>query len=221
MVEVMNKPRPIRLAVLISGGGTTLQNLADQIQGGQLDAKVVLVVSSNDQAYGLERATGMSLPSLVVPRKQFPDTRAFSARVFDAVRETRADLVCLAGFLCLLDLPDDFATRVINIHPALLPSFGGQGMYGQRVHEAVLEAGCKVSGCTVHYCDQTYDTGPIIIQQTCPVAEGDTPQSLAQRVFEQECDAYPESIRLIAQGRVEIQGRRTRILPQSSPTPLT
>ncbi len=204
-------PRPIRLALLISGGGTTLQNLADQIDQGQLNAKIVLVISSNPKAYGLERARNMSLPSLVVPRKQFQDVQAFSQRVFEPIREAKADLVCLAGFLCLLDLPDDFATRVINIHPALLPAFGGRGMYGQRVHEAVLAAGCKVSGCTVHYCDQEYDTGPIIIQRPCPVAEDDTAQTLARRVFEQECIAYPEAIRLIAEGAVTINGRRTRI----------
>ncbi len=194
--------KPLGLAVLISGGGTTLQNLIDEIDRGQLNAQIKLVVSSNPTAFGLERANKAAIPTAVVTKKDFDTPARMSQHVFDLVRDAGADLVCLAGYLSLLEIPDDFATRVINIHPALLPAFGGTGMYGRRVHEAVLAAGCKVSGPTVHFCDQTYDTGPIIVQRTCPVLEGDTPDTLAQRVFEQECIAYPEAIRLIAADRV-------------------
>lgn len=204
---------PIRLAVLISGGGTTMQNLADLIDAGELKARISVVVSSNDNARGLERANNLKLPSFVVPRKGYDDVQAFSEDVFRLVRDARADLVCLAGFLSLLEIPEDYHHRVLNIHPALLPAFGGQGMYGRHVHQAVLDAGCKVSGCTVHFADNEYDRGPILIQRPCPVAEDDTPATLAARVAEQEKLAYPEAIRLIAAGRVTIEAGRTRIAP--------
>lgn len=206
---------PIKLAVLISGGGTTLQNLAEVIGRSELCARVVTVISSNPGAYGLARAANLGVQTHIVCRKDHATTSEFSDVVFGRVRDAGTDLVCLAGFLSLLVIPDDFRGRVINIHPALLPSFGGKRMYGQRVHEAVLAAGCKVTGCTVHFADQTYDTGPIIVQRTCEVLEDDTPQTLASRVFEQECLAYPQAIRLIAQGRVRIENKRTRILPQT------
>src|SRR5262249_1110183 len=126
----------------------------------------------------------------------------FGRRIFDLVRQSGADLVCMAGFLQLLPIPDDFRGRVMNIHPALLPAFGGKGMCGRRVHEAVLSAGEKGSGCTVHFAGREYDHGPIIVQRTVPVLEGDTPETLAARVFEQECEAYPEAIRMVAEGRI-------------------
>jgi len=213
MANPTANPEPPRLAVLLSGGGTTMQNLADQIANGQLNASIRLVISSNAKAGGLERAGAMKLPALTIDRKGFATPDAMSEQIFEFIRGAEIDLVCLAGYLCLLPVPDDYTRRVINIHPALLPSFGGKGLYGRRVHEAVLTAGAKISGCTVHFCDQTYDTGPIIVQRTCPVLEDDTPDTLAKRVFEQECIAYPEAIRLIAQGRVTVQGRCTRILP--------
>ena len=206
-----NPSGPIRLAVLLSGGGTTMQNLADVIGRGELDASINVVISSNADAFGLQRAANLQLPSFVVAKNDFASSEQRSARVFELIRDAGAQLVCLAGYLSLLHVPDDFAHRVVNIHPALLPSFGGKGMYGQRVHEAVLAAGCKVSGCTVHFCDQTYDTGSIIVQRTCPVHDDDTPDTLAKRVFEQECIAYPEAIRLIAAGRVVVHGRRAVI----------
>ncbi|MFW6031807.1 MAG: phosphoribosylglycinamide formyltransferase [Phycisphaeraceae bacterium] len=204
---------PIRLAVLLSGGGTTMQNLADEIAAGRLRAKISVVIASNDQAYGLKRAEKLKVPSFVVPRTEYDTAEDFSDHLFDLVRDAGADLVCLAGFLSLLAIPDDFVNRVINIHPSLLPAFGGKGMYGRRVHEAVIETGCKVSGCTVHFANQEYDRGPILIQRTCPVEEDDTPDTLAARVGEQEHIAYPEAIRLIAQRRVEIAEGRTRIKP--------
>jgi phosphoribosylglycinamide formyltransferase-1 len=188
---VKNMRDPIRLVVLISGGGTTLQNLIDRIADGRMRASIVGVVSSRADAYGLERAMQAGLPAVVVPRGK-PE------EVWTAIRGFKPDLVCLAGWLNLLPIPDDFHRRVLNIHPALLPEFGGRGMYGHRVHEAVLKSGVKESGCTVHYADNTYDTGPILVQKRVPVLDGDTPETLAARVFAAECEAYPEAIRIVS-----------------------
>lgn len=190
---------PIRLAVLISGGGTTLQNLIDRIADGRLAARIAGVVSSRADAFGIQRAKKAGLPVAVV-EKGTPD------RVWGAVRGFNAELVCLAGWLNLLPIPADFRRKVLNIHPALLPAFGGKGMYGLRVHEAALAAGVMVSGCTVHFADDTYDTGPILVQKCVPVLADDTADSLAARVFAAECEAYPEAIRLIAEGKVRIAG---------------
>jgi phosphoribosylglycinamide formyltransferase-1 len=202
---------PLNLAVLVSGSGTTLQNLIDQIAAGTLHARISLVIGSRADLAGVARAERAGLPAVIVDRKRFDDCASFSRRVFALCTEARADLVCLAGWLCLLDVSADFDGRVMNIHPALLPSFGGKGLYGRRVHQAVLSHGCKVSGCTVHFVDNSYDTGPIIIQRTCPVLEDDTPQSLAHRVFEEEKIAYPEAIRLFQQGKLTVEGRRVRV----------
>jgi phosphoribosylglycinamide formyltransferase-1 len=131
--------------------------------------------------------------------------------VFELCDEAGADLVVLAGWLSLLILPDRYRGRVLNIHPSLLPSFGGKGMYGHKVHQAVIDYGCKVSGCTVHFVDDTYDTGPIVLQRACAVLAADTADALAARVFEEEKVAYPEAIRLIQQGRVRIDGRRVLV----------
>lgn len=203
--------KPLRIAALISGGGRTLLNIADCIDKGELNAEVVCIIGSRGGIAGIERAEKRGFDVHVVPRKDFEDAATFSTAVFDVIRAARADIVCLAGFLSLLVLPDEFTNRVLNVHPALLPAFGGKGMYGERVHQAVIEGGCKVSGCTIHYCDATYDTGPIIVQRTCPVLEDDTPCTLAARVFEQECIAFPHALELIAEGRVKVVGRRTVI----------
>ncbi len=155
------------------------------------------------------------LEAKIVERKRYNTPAEFSDVVWQAVREVDADVVALAGFLSMLVIPDDYRGRVVNIHPALLPSFGGHGMFGHRVHEAVLARGCKVSGCTVHLCDNAYDNGPILVQHTCPVLEDDTPDTLSARVFERECLAYPEALRMLADGRVvvDFQHNRARILP--------
>jgi formyltetrahydrofolate-dependent phosphoribosylglycinamide formyltransferase len=202
---------PINLAILLSGSGTTLQNLIDEIGAGRLNATIRVVVSSRPDVMGVERARRAGLNTVVVDRKQFEDITAFSREVFRHVEAAGAELVCLAGWLSLLDVPPAYAGRVMNIHPALLPSFGGKGLFGQKVHQAVIDHGCKISGCTVHFLDATYDTGPIIVQRTCPVLEGDTAQALAARVFEQEKIAYPEAIRLFQQGRLRIDGRTVRV----------
>jgi formyltetrahydrofolate-dependent phosphoribosylglycinamide formyltransferase len=206
----MSNPLPI--AVLISGGGTTLQNFIDLIEDGELPARIVQVISSRSDAFGVERAQKAGLPVAVVNRKEAASAEIFSQRIFELCRASQAELVCMAGFLHLLPVPDDFALRVMNIHPALLPSFGGHGMYGQRVHESVLAFGAKVSGCTVHFADNEYDHGPIIIQRTIPVLDEDTPETLAFRVFEQECIAYPEAIRLFSAAKLKVDGRRIRMI---------
>jgi phosphoribosylglycinamide formyltransferase 1 len=202
---------PIRLAVLLSGSGTTLQNLLDRIADGRLRAEIVLVVSSNAGAFGLERARKAGLPSLIVSRKEAGSLQEFTRRIFAACRECQADLVCLGGFLQLLQVPDDFAGRVMNIHPALIPAFCGKGYYGHRVHEAVLAYGVKMSGCTVHFVDNEYDHGPIVLQRSVPVLDDDTPDTLASRVFDEECEVYPKAIQLFAAGCLRIEGRRVRV----------
>jgi phosphoribosylglycinamide formyltransferase-1 len=144
----------------------------------------------------------------VVDWNQYRDPNSFSEVIFKHCREARVNLVVMGGFLKKLVIPNDFENRVVNIHPALIPAFCGQGFYGHRVHEAVLEYGAKISGCTVHFADNLYDHGPIILQRIVPVLDDDTPDSLAKRVFAEECKAYPEAIRLIAEGRVS--GRRKK-----------
>jgi formyltetrahydrofolate-dependent phosphoribosylglycinamide formyltransferase len=205
--------QPLRLAVLLSGSGTTLQNLLDRSADGRLPARVVQVVSSRADAYGLTRAAAAGIPAATVERKACASREEFSQRIFDHCRAAAADLVCMAGFLQLVLIPDDFAGRVLNIHPALIPAFCGKGFHGRHVHEAVLAAGVKVTGCTVHFADNEYDHGPIIVQRTVPVLDDDTPEILAARVFAAECEAYPEAIALVAAGQLRIEGRRVRVLP--------
>ena len=203
--------RPIRLAVLLSGSGTTLQNLLDRIRNGKLDAQVVLVISNRADAYGLTRAKHAAVEALVVSRKEHATAEAFSQAIFERCRLERIDLVCLAGFLQFLPIPADFENRVINIHPSLIPAFCGKGFYGHYVHEAVINYGAKISGCTVHFVDNQYDHGPIISQRSVSVLAGDSAQLLAERVFEQECLAYPEAIQLFAEGKLRVEGRRVVI----------
>lgn len=196
--------RTPRLTCLISAGGTTLQNLIDRIADGRLNAEIVQVISSRANAYGIERAKRAGLPFTVVPRGG-PN---FSQRVFEAIRPTQPDLVIMAGWLHLLQIPEDYRHRVLNIHPSLLPSFGGPGMYGHHVHQAVLDYGAKVSGCTVHFADDTYDTGPVIVQKAVPVRDDDDAERLAARVYAAECEAYPEAIRRLATEPWRLDGRK-------------
>jgi len=205
----------LNLAVLLSGSGTTLQNLIDRIERGKLDARIQIVVSSREGVFGLERAKKHGIPTAAIVRKNFPDARAFSNTIWNAIRAYNVDLAVLAGFMSLLEVPNDFVHRIVNVHPALLPAFGGKGMYGHHVHEAVLAYGAKVTGATVHFVDAEYDHGPVIVQKTVPVLENDTPGTLAERVQAAEREIYPEAIRLIAEGRVRVEGRIVRISTQS------
>ena len=200
--------RPIRLGVLISGGGTTLLNFLDQIQSGQLHAEVSLVIASQKNCKGVERARAAGLECVVIRPRDYLTVNEFSDAVFSELRRTQIDLVTMAGFLSLLHVPDDFSWRVI-IHPSLIPAFCGHGFYGHHVHEAAVRRGVKVSGCTVHFADNEYDHGPIILQKTVNVPDRCTADELASLVFEQEKIAYPEAIRQLASGRLMIENRRT------------
>jgi phosphoribosylglycinamide formyltransferase-1 len=197
--------------VLISGGGTTLRNLIEKIDAGLLGVEIALVISSSSKAKGLRFAEQAGIPAAVIRTRDYPSQDAFSEAIFGRCREVGAEYVVMGGFLKRITIPEDFTNRVTNIHPALLPSFGGEGMYGHFVHEAVLDSGAKLSGCTVHFADNEYDRGPILVQKCVPVLDDDTPETLAARVFEVECEAYPEALRLIAAGRVHVEGRRVRI----------
>lgn len=208
---------PINLAVLVSGSGRTLQNLIDLIGQNQLQAHIGLVIGSRPGIQALQRASDAKIPNFVIGRKGHDSVQSFSKSLFSLIDDAKIDLICLAGWLCLLEVPEKYAARIMNIHPALLPSFGGRGMHGEHVHEAVLAAGCKVSGCTVHFLDANYDTGPIILQRCCPVLEGDTADTLAARVFEEEKIAYPEAIRLFSEQRLKIDGHIVRVSGPQQP----
>lgn len=213
-MSVLPAKSPLNLAVLISGGGTTLKNLLAKIDAGQLDARVRLVVSSVPGVRGLDYAEQAGIPAVVIERNGFASTEEFSAAIFDRCRAAGVDVVVMAGFLKRIAIPADFAVgRVTNIHPGLIPAFCGKGFYGHHVHEAVLAYGAKLSGCTVHFADNQYDHGPVILQKAVPVLDDDTPDTLAARVFEAECEAYPAALQLIASGRVRLDGRRVRVLP--------
>jgi phosphoribosylglycinamide formyltransferase 1 len=184
---------PLRLAILLSGSGRTLENLLAEIAAGRLDATIEIVVASRGDVRGVEIARQAGLATHVMPQGTH-STAAWSADIFAACRAARADLVVMAGFLKLIEVPPDFTDRVINIHPALLPAFGGRGYHGMHVHRAVLARGCTVSGCTVHLVDNEYDHGRILLQKTVPVLPDDTPEALAARVFAVECQTLPEAI---------------------------
>jgi formyltetrahydrofolate-dependent phosphoribosylglycinamide formyltransferase len=211
-----NMTKVLGLGVLLSGGGRTLLNILEEIKAARLKARVAVVIASRD-CKGLDRARAAGLNAKLVPYKSFKrsdgaaDIAGYSAALAGHLDAARVELVIQAGFLSLWRIPPQYEGKVMNIHPALLPSFGGHGMFGHHVHEAVLANGCKVSGCTVHFVTNEYDAGPIIVQKAVPVLEGDDADALAARVFEQECLAYPEAIRLFAAGRLRIEGRVVRI----------
>jgi len=187
------------LGVLISGGGSTLENLIRRIRDGRLRAvDIRLVISTRSTVRGVDVARNAGLPVQVVRPKEFGDASAFSAAISGALRQAKVDLAVMGGFLSLWELPQDFRGRVLNIHPALLPRFGGKGYYGRNVHEAVLAAGDRESGCSVHIVDEEYDHGPIIAQAKVPVLPNDTAESLAERVGCAERELYPQIIQQIA-----------------------
>jgi len=198
--------KKLRLGILLSGGGRTLENILDHIKAGTLPAEVAVVIASRLGIRGIDIGKAAGVPTHLVRPKEYPNVEAYSAAMVKLLDDARADLVCLAGFLSYWIIPDRLLDRVINIHPALLPAFGGKGMYGHHIHEAVLARGCKVSGCTVHFVNNEYDAGPIIIQRAVPAYAEDTPDDLAARVFREECIAYPEAIRLFAEGRLRVEG---------------
>jgi phosphoribosylglycinamide formyltransferase 1 len=211
---------PLRLAILLSGGGTTLQNLIDHIEAGKLSASIVVVISSQPAAYGLVRAKRHGLEAICIPWKADRDPQAFHDQLNRTLDRYAPELIALAGFLRVFRYAPHYRGRVINIHPSLIPAFCGKGFYGLRVHQAALAYGVKVSGCTVHFADEAYDHGPIILQRVVPVLDHDTPERLAERVAIEERKAYPEVIQLFAEGRLQVQGRWVKIL-EAAPSPLS
>jgi len=190
--------RPLRVAVLLSGSGTSLENLLEHIERRELPARVECVLSSKGGAFGLERARRRNIPAVAVPRSSFPDFAAFQDALHAELARFEVDLVALMGFLSLFELRGKYEGRAINTHPALIPAFSGKGFYGRRVHEAVLEAGVRVTGATVHWVDDEYDHGRILLQEAVPVLRGDTPDSLAARVQAAERRLLPQAVRLLA-----------------------
>lgn len=205
--------KPLRLAGLLSGGGRTLLNIADRIEDGTLPASIELVIASRTDAPGVTRAKERGFEVRIADLREFDSEDAMHDAITTWLREAKIDLVCLCGYLRWLRIDPPFEDTVINIHPALLPKFGGKGMYGKHVHRAVLAAGETETGCTVHFVDDQYDHGPTILQRTCPVLPNDDEHMLAARVFAEECIAYPEAIRLFAEGRVKHHGSHVEILP--------
>ena len=204
---------PLRIAALISGGGRTLINILDNIDAGELNATIELVIASRGEIAGVELAQARGLDVQVVRQRDFAAEDDMHDSISAALTEKRIELVCLCGYLRWFRVDEPFIGRVMNIHPALLPDFGGQDMHGATVHQAVLDSGGRYSGCTVHFVDDEYDHGPIILQRTCPVLRDDDHESLAARVFALECQAYPEAIRLFAARRLVLNSGRVHILP--------
>lgn len=203
--------QPLPIAVLISGSGRSLKNLIQRIERGSLNAVIRLVSSSNPKAGGLEFARAAGIPTHIVERSKLRNDSEFSHELFAPIRASGVELVVMAGFLKLLPIPHEFENRVINIHPSLIPNFCGHGFYGHHVHEAVIKAKAKTSGCTVHFVDNQYDHGPIILQRSVPVQPNDTADALASRVFEAELEALPAAIQLIAGGRVKVDGQQVTV----------
>jgi phosphoribosylglycinamide formyltransferase-1 len=201
----------LRIAVLLSGSGTSLENLLEHIDSGAIPGRVEVVIASKKKAFGLERARRRGIPAFAVERKQYPEVGAFNDALHAVLDDYAVDLVLLLGFLSPFEMRGKFDGRTMNVHPALIPAFSGKGFYGHRVHEAVLETGVKVTGATVHFVDAEYDHGPIILQEVVPVEEDDTPDTLAARVQASERRLVPEAVRLFAEGRLAIDGRRVRI----------
>jgi len=187
-----------KLAVLFSGGGTTILNLLDYIEDGKLDAEIVLSIASRCDLTGIDRLADRGV-DVAIAKQGGDSIEVANTKIQAWLKEAQPDLILLCGYLRLLKIEPWMEGRVLNIHPALLPDFCGKGMYGNHVHEAVIKSGEKVSGCTVHYVDEQYDNGPTIIQKTCEVKTSDTPQILAQRVFTLECQAYPEAIKAVSE----------------------
>jgi len=193
-----------RLAVMVSGTGRTLVNLAERIDAGDLNAQIALVIASREcpgADFARERGFTTVVERGVIPQE----------RLEELLSGAGVSWAALAGYVRKVEIPETYRNRIANIHPALLPSFGGEGMYGARVHRAVLDAGCKVSGCTVHLCDERYDAGPIVAQRCCSVLEGDTAETLAARVFELEREVYPEALSMLMSGRAKVEDGRVVI----------
>ena len=201
----------LSIAVWISGGGTTLRNILEKIEAGLLHIDIKLVVASKASAAGLEYARQAGIPDLVVRKADYQQAEDYCHAMFEPCRKAGVDFVVMAGFLKHVLIPNDFLNRVVNIHPSLIPAFCGHGMYGKHVHDAVIAYGAKVSGCTVHFVDNEFDHGPIILQRTVTVHPNDEPHDLAARVFQAECEAYPTVLQWLAAGRITVTDRNVVI----------
>ncbi|HBE78548.1 MAG TPA: phosphoribosylglycinamide formyltransferase [Firmicutes bacterium] len=205
-----------RIGVLVSGGGSNLQAIIDAVNQQELPANIAVVISNKSGVFALERAQNWRIPTLVIDHRQCSSSREFSLAILQRLQEFQIDLVCLAGFLRILDplLIQEFRGRILNIHPALLPAFGGKGMYGHHVHEAVIASGAKFSGATVHLVTSETDIGPIVKQGMVTVSDEDTADSLAAKVLQIEHQIYPQAIKLVLEDKLIFDGCRTRLKKQ-------
>lgn len=206
-----------RIAVLVSGGGTNLQALIDaQARGEIVNGSIAAVISSKEGAFALERAAKAGIPGYVIARKDFTSNQAMTAALVEKLKELDIDLVVLAGFMVILteEMVRTYPNAILNVHPALIPSFCGPGYYGLHVHEKALEYGVKLSGATVHFVSEECDGGPIVLQKAVPVEEGDTPETLQRRIMEQaEWIILPRAVSLFCQDKLSVEGRTVHILP--------
>ncbi len=205
--------RRVRIGVLASGGGTNLQAIIDACERGEIDGDVVVVISNVEDAYALERARKHSIQAFAFPHEGM-SREEHEKDIIECLDQHKVDLVILAGYLRMLTplMFSKYGGRMMNTHPALLPSFGGKGMHGLNVHKAVIDLGCKVSGCTIHFVTEDVDGGQIILQKAVPVHEDDTPETLQERVLKEEHKLLPRAIQLFAQGKLKVEGRRCRVL---------
>ncbi len=206
-----------RVCVMLSGSGRSLANILDHIKSGALDCQVVGVISSLKKARGVEIARSAGIPVEIIRRRDFGSVEEFSAQNTQAIERLAADLVVMAGYLSFYQLPDSLVGKVINIHPSLLPLFGGQGYFGHHVHEAALKAGVRVSGCTVHFVDNVYDNGPYVLQIPVPVLPEDDEDTLACRVFAEECRALPLAISWILDGKAKYSQGQVKFAAGTTP----
>lgn len=202
-----------RIGVLVSGGGSNLQAIIDSIEAGRIEAEIAVVISNKPGVFALERAARHGIPAVVIDHREYSSVLEYTKAIVTSLGKYQVDLVCLAGFLRILDrtLTDAYPNRVLNIHPALLPAFGGKGMYGHHVHEAVIASGAKYSGATVHIVTPETDVGPIVLQGIVEVSDSDTPESLAEKVLKIEHRIYPEAIKLVLEEKIVIEGMRVRL----------
>jgi phosphoribosylglycinamide formyltransferase-1 len=207
----------LNIGVLVSGGGTNLQKLIDAQQAGEIpNGTIRVVISSRSDAFALQRAKNAGIEGITLSKKDYPDVESYSEALIQALRERNVELVVLAGFLTITgdNFVEAFRNRIINVHPALLPSFGGKGYYGLHVHEAALARGVKVTGATVHFVNEVCDGGPIILQKAVEIQEGDTPEILQKRVMEEaEWILLPKAVQLFCDGRLQVQDNIVHILP--------
>nr|WP_207721615.1 phosphoribosylglycinamide formyltransferase [Christensenella tenuis] len=204
----------LKFAVMASGGGTDFQSLIDAVEAGQIDAEICCLIASKPDIYAIERAKKAGIPTEVIQKKSFDNVKAFDQAILTTLKRYSADFVVLAGYLNIVgpQTISAYENKIINIHPALIPSFCGMGMYGSHVHEAVIAYGAKYSGATVHFVNEEADAGPIILQEVVPVLENDTPEDLAARVLETEHKLLPRAVELMAGGRLRVEGRLVKIL---------